>query len=214
MTWVFLSHPLDETTPTFYTNPRFTRKPQARVDTDGYAQETVTFLNHSGSHADAQAHFIQGGRAIDQYRAEEFVFASVTVAEVASQPDDLIERLVVEGRPELLLLKTGFQRLRGDPECWGYHNPGLTGDLARHLLDACPGVRALGMDLPSAAGAQHLAEGAAFHQVWLGADRLIFEDLDLNGVDAHSAIRQVLALPLRICGSDGAPCTVIAQVEA
>jgi kynurenine formamidase len=67
------------------------------------------------------------------------------------------------------------------------------------------------MDWISVSSFQHREEGRIAHRELLGAGWRLFEDLSLAIVPV-GLIHTVLALPLRIDGGDGAPCTIIASI--
>lgn len=220
--WVFLSHPIGRETPTFFTNPPVERESQTTVRANGYSQELVTMLNHTGSHVDAPSHFIELGASVDALPADKWVFENPILVDVPTEsdhlvpPDQVYSQREPLGSADLVLVRTGFERYRERPERWSFHNPGLSEQLALALVDLCPKARAVGIDLPSASAAQAMADGAAFHRVWLGqSDRtpVIFEDLHLSEIRGVRSLELVIALPMRLIRGDGAPCTVIGRVR-
>ncbi len=79
-------------------------------------------------------------------------------------------------------------------------------------------IKAIGMDLPSAAGAQNVnPHGVEFHQSVLGLGRkdgqaiLIIEDMKLD--EDLTGIERVYALPLLLKGLDSGPCTILAELK-
>jgi arylformamidase len=84
----------------------------------------------------------------------------------------------------------------------------VTPDAAAYLVDR--GLRTLGIDGPSV-GPFH--EGIVeTHQILLGAGIWIIEGLDLSRVSAGSY--DLVCLPLRVVGADGAPARVIVRPRA
>ena len=220
--WIFLSHPLGSETPTFFTNPRVERESQTTVRKNGYSQELLTMLNHTGTHVDAPSHFVELGASVDTLSADKWVFENPVLIDVATESDHLVETDGLYSHRErlesadIVLLRTGFERYRERPEHWSLHNPGLSEQVALALIELCPKLRAVGVDLPSASAAQAMDDGAAFHQVWLGqSDRtpVIFEDLHLSEIHDARSLELVIALPIRLIRGDGAPCTVIGRIR-
>ena len=78
----------------------------------------------------------------------------------------------------------------------------LSSDAARYLVDS--GVSCIGVDYLSVAGKEN---GAEVHQLLLNSDVTIIEGLDLRTID--EGIYEMIALPMKIAGSDGAPARVL-----
>lgn len=221
--YVFLSHPFGPDTPTWLDNPPVKlRGYSAIADGDVCNQTVIETLNHNGTHFDAPLHFAAHGRSVTDYAAEEFVFRRPLILDIAKADDELVTVADLEPHAaalnavDLLLLRTGFERYRGDAARYGRKSPGLAAEAGPYLLQF-EALRALGVDIPSVTAPAHLDEGIAFHQAVLGAHArdsktlLLIEDmhlpLDLSGSD----IDQVVMAPLRLEDRDGAPVTVIAR---
>ncbi len=71
-------------------------------------------------------------------------------------------------------------------------------------LVAAAGVRVLGVDYLSVGG---MESGAQTHRALLGAGVWIIEGLDLAHIPAGSY--ELICLPLRLVGSDGAPARAL-----
>ena len=83
------------------------------------------------------------------------------------------------------------------------------------MIDGFPRLRAIAIDAPSVGAPDQLAPTVETHRLLTGAGRadgrflLIFEDLRIDS-DLGQA-RRVYAWPLFIEGSDGSPCTIVAE---
>lgn len=221
--FVFLSFPLGEKTPTFADNPpvKFTQMSSiARGDIANFFN--VETINHNGTHIDAPLHFNNNGKAISELALEEFIFERPVVVDWPKGDGELITAADMEAispqveDADLLLLRTGFGQWRDqDPVRYGKRNPGFDGSAGQYMLDHFPSLRAIGMDLPSAASAVHMKEGFDFHQVVLGTrggDRyiLILEDCHLH--QDLSGLKRVIVAPLILEGLDAAPCTILGEI--
>lgn len=188
--------------------PAYPGDPVAEL-TPAAAQEPwrVTRLalgSHSGTHVDAAAHFIPGGRTIDDYELERFVLDAVVVP-VAAGRDAAIgwaalrPALPGDVRGKAVLLHTGWDRHWRDEE--REHHPYLSRDACERLVAA--GVSLVGTDalnVDATAGATIDA-----HEVLLGADVLIVENLiNLAALTPGRPCRCAF-VPLRIDGGDGSP---------
>jgi arylformamidase len=164
-------------------------------------QVTVTHLrlgSHTGTHVDAPRHFRPGGTAVDQL--------PFTALIGPAQVLDLrgVERI---GAAELgdvtaarLLLKTDNSRwIRGGPI--PARPAYLSADGARWLVER--GVLLVGIDGLTVDG----PDAAIAHEVLLGAGIVVLETTDLSLAEAGEY--ELICLPLRIAGGDGAPARAV-----
>ncbi len=217
-----LSHPLSPATPTWLDNPRVVRRAYTRIDDGEVCNQTVyETLTHNGTHVDASYHFDNAGRRITDYPPESWLFTTPVVVDVARQDGELIRAAELEplsstiAGADLVLFRTGFEQMRGDAVRFGTRAPGFAADAAS-VLRSFSGLRAIGMDFPSASSPLHLDEGVAFHQAVL-ADQpatsgtrgiLLIEDMHLN--QDLDGMEWVLVAPLMLDGADGSQVTVFA----
>lgn len=172
-----------------------------------------SFPNHAGTHIDAPRHFYDEGAAITDYPPDWWIFERPCLLDVPVDADVLISpehlRDPVPPGTDLLLLRTGFEAVRGTDRYWSA-NPGLSPELARWLRAEHPGVRAIGMDLLSVTAFAHRVEGRVAHRAFLDpqAPILPIEDMALAAVSGR--LDRVIVLPLRVPEADGGPCTVLA----
>jgi len=179
----------------------------------------MTLSNHLGSHVDAPKHFIGDGDAIDAYGPSDWVFNAPWLVDLSPvNPGAVIDPSVIDlaegrdgrcSRTDLLLIRTGFEKWRGDEMYWR-DGPGFSPDLADYLISALPHIKAIGFDCISLSSFRHRELGREAHRRFLGSNIRIFEDLALSQVSGRDSLMSVIALPLRIAGADGAPCTVLA----
>ena len=215
---IWLSHVLSQETPLYGGDVGIDfslRRSLAKGDSCNAGH--VSFGLHSGSHVDAPNHFIATGKTVDSYVAADWIFSSVALIDVDAQAGQLLGVAdlpisKIDTGIELLLLRTGFEKYRNN-EKYGKKNPGLQPELADYLRRYFVKLRAIGFDFISLSSFQHREIGRIAHQSFLGKDILIFEDLALQHI--RNDLARVIALPLRIQGADGAPCSIIAwETEA
>jgi arylformamidase len=158
---------------------------------------------HTGTHVDAPVHFLADGAGVDAFPFDQLL-GEARVVEVGDVPSIGAAQLrTVDPRPgERLLLKT-----RNSARCW-------KGD--RFLADfvylsqegaallAERRVRTVGIDYLSIAG---MEEGVPTHRTLLKQGICIIEGLDLSAVAPGSY--ELICLPLRLVGADGAPARVV-----
>ena len=181
----------------------------------------ITMLTHVGTHVDAPRHFFADGLALTDFAVEEFVFTRPVCIDIARGDGELVraEHLDVHSdllaECDLLLVRTGFGKIRADdPERYATRSPGFSPSGARFLRDECPDLRALALDTVSLACSTAVEAGVEAHRILLGGpDRrfLIFEDVNLE--PDLQALRRVSAFPLMIAQADGAPCTIVGELD-
>jgi len=216
--WIWLSYTLSKNTPAYGDGDGFQIFPEKCISSgDSCNVSKLIFNNHLGSHVDAPRHFLTEGMSVDSYQPKDWIFSSPLLIDLPLSSAELISvnhlsPLLLESKYDcdLLLIRTGFESLRSERRYWE-SGPGLHPDLAAWLKCKFPSLRAIGMDWISVSSFQHRVEGRAAHRKLLGAVWRLFEDLSL-GMVARGLSHSVLALPLRIDGGDGAPCTNIANI--
>ena len=161
---------------------------------------------HCGTHVDAPAHFIEDGATIEQLSLEILV-GTATVIEVKETDVITPELLEAQGsgsQTERLLIKTKNSDLWADP---GHRfNPNfvaLSAESARWIVDR--GLKLVGIDYLSI---QRFKDTEPLtHRILLEAGIVIIEGLDLR--DVNPGVYQLICLPLKLAGSEGAPARVI-----
>jgi arylformamidase len=183
-----------------------------------------TVWNHSGTHIDAPAHMLSGGKPISSYSFDHFVFEQPVLADVPKHddqlivPEDLEPYIAALKNCDLLLLRTAFSIYRRtDPARYRDRSPGLSLDVARYLNSRqFPKLRAIGIDAISMAATNHLSEGIQAHKTLFSREDnsavFLIEDMDL----AHdlTEMESVFVVPIYIEGLDSSQCTVIAEFAA
>jgi kynurenine formamidase len=174
---------------------------------------------HAGTHVDLPLHFFDRGPGLEAFPAEAWCFSPVGLLDLEDRPlPPVLDGRILEGVPlpedlELLLLRTGSGRLRGQRAYWEA-GPVIHPDLAGILRQAFPRLRALGLDTLSLSSWTDRPTGREAHRAFLDPARpiLLVEDMDLGSLRPEEPLRRVIVAPLRIQGADGVPCTVFAEV--
>jgi kynurenine formamidase len=182
----------------------------ARVERDGYAMSEYTLLNHIGTHVDLPAHQIAGGATLDEIPLESLVTEAVTLDLSRRDPgvvgwDELEPLLGDLGDGDWLFLCSHNGRNWGSEAYWtGWSYPDA--DASRRLVER--GIVGIGFDGPSADPVD--TETFDLHKVWLGAGRMILENL--TNLDLLPARAEVVVAPLKVRAANGAPARVLAFV--
>jgi arylformamidase len=155
---------------------------------------------HTGTHVDAPLHFLEGAPGSEAIELEPLLGPAVVV-DATSVEGDLDERglasLDIPAGAERVLLKTTNGRLWAGNE-FSRDFIRLTGSGARYVIEN--GTRLVGIDFLS------IGDEEA-HRELLGAGVVPLEGLDLRAVEPGEY--ELLCLPLRLEGSDGAPARVV-----
>jgi arylformamidase len=165
---------------------------------------------HTGTHMDAPSHFVAGAAAIDQLPFDAGV-GPARVIEIRDPQRITIAELepyrITAG--ERILFKTANSsrawRSSGFVEDAVY----ITVEAARWL--ASKPVRTVGIDYLSV-GSFAAHNGHAVHEPLLAAGIAIIEGLDLSNVPA--GLCDLICLPIKLAGGDGAPARAFVQPRA
>src|SRR5215471_11201138 len=157
---------------------------------------------HTGTHVDAPVHFIGGAAGVDQFSIDAMI-GPARVIEILDKEvctaQDLAAYDIREG--ERLLLRTSNSSRCWNVDAFVEDYAHLDTSAARMLAERR--IRMVGIDYLSIGRGN---EGPEVHRILLGAGVVIIEGLDLSRVDA--GFYDVVCLPLKILGGDGAPARV------
>ncbi len=160
---------------------------------------------HVGTHVDAPCHFIPGAAASEALPLDALIGpAWVAAAEEADAiTPELLSSLKLEPDVTRLQLKTRNSELwfRGETE-FKRDFVALTPEAARWLTDR--GIALIGIDYLSV---QRFGDPPLTHEILLREGIVVLEGLDLAGVSPGGY--ELICLPLRIVGSDGAPARAV-----
>lgn len=209
---VDLSHPVTDGMMVYPGDPEVRIEPAAVIEDDGFAVAALHLSGHSGTHVDAPAHIVAGAASIDALPLELFCGRARVVAVPGCSPrqrldvDDLDLSGVAVG--DVVLVATGWDRWFGEEEYLAH--PALSPEVATALLDL--GVRAIGVDTLSPDLTAEPGEPVSlpFHEVFLGAGGVIYENL--TGLTDLPPVVEFSGLPLRLGGGDGSPVRAVARI--
>jgi arylformamidase len=157
---------------------------------------------HTGTHVDAPVHFIADGAGIDAVPLADLIGPVRVLGVQDSKSIGVAELRGFEPRAgERLLFRTRNSQRWSEPD-FAADFVYLSLEGARFLVERK--VRTVGIDYLSIAG---MDEGVPTHRALLGAGVCIIEGLDLSKVEPGSY--EMLCLPLRLAGADGAPARVV-----
>ena len=170
-------------------------EPVSRVEDGAVAAVSRVVLGtHTGTHVDPPAHFLPGGATVDELPLDVLIGPAVVADVTGGGPIDAarLDALSLPAGTARVLLKTARLSRTGS----------LTPDGAAWLV--ARGVQLVGADTLSIEPA---TDDYPVHRLLLGAGVIIVEGLDLTA--AAAGRYQLVCLPLRITGGDGAPARAV-----
>jgi arylformamidase len=161
----------------------------------------LTLSSHVGTHLDAPAHYMEGGRTIDGLDLSLLVGPArlVTVAAAGAILPEHLATALVE-RPSRLLVRANPPT---DLAEFPTRFTAFSEEAARAAVAA--GVRLLGIDAPSVDLFE--AEELPVHRIMGSVGGVILENLKL--AEPPDGLYQLIALPLKIAGGDGSPVRAV-----
>ena len=166
----------------------------------------VSMAVHAGTHMDAPCHFKQSGISIDKMP----LTASIGKARVIEITDSQFIN-VKEIRPhrirkgERLLFKTKNSKSRWDNKPFNKNFVHLSIEAAKFLAERK--VQTIGIDYLSIGG--YGGNVIEVHEIILKAGIWVIEGLDLSKIESGNY--DLVCLPIKITGSDGAPARALVR---
>ena len=203
--WIDVSVPLHTGMVHWPDNPPVSIERELNMDRGDVCNVSKMSMGvHTGTHMDAPIHFIHGGIGIDQMPLTASIGRARVIEigdTVSIKPGELAGHDIQRG--ERILFKT-----RNSARCWQSDDfvedfVYIAHEAAQYL--AALGVQTVGVDYLSVGGSH--VDGPETHQALLGGGVWIIEGLNLSQVEP--GIYDLICLPLRIVGGDGAPARAI-----
>jgi arylformamidase len=192
-------------------------KPAPEIKTfDGSYGKNITLSSillgsHTGTHFDAPRHFFKEGKTIADYSIENFIGKAVCLHKSTERNrpislEDTDIKVINRYLPAWVILRTGFDRYWGLSRYFESH-PSISLSLLDFLIGK--GVIGIGCDFPSVDAADAEKDDFPIHRKWMGAGRLVIENLCNLERLPEGVVFQLFALPLKMA-TDGAPARVVA----
>lgn len=180
---------------------------------DGWNASTWHLYSHSGTHMDAPVHFEAGPGTIDQTPLASCFGPAWVIKVLPCEPRRLLTvadlgDVADRFKPgESLLFHTGWSAHVADPAIYRDQMPRIGEELAQWMVERQ--VRLLGVEPPSVADVNNLAEVTRIHEILLAGRINIVEGLThLEALDCERVLFG--ATPLKLHQSDGSPVRAFA----
>jgi len=213
MLYIDLSHPIENKMPVFPGTPEVEIKQFSTVEKEGFAEKELSLATHIGTHMDAPAHMIGGGKTLDQYQVSDFTgrafiipFSHDDLEEM--EQEEYLSQFENEIRDaDFIILKTNWSEKWGS-DAYFKDYPALNKSGAEYLA----GFRIKGIGLDAISIDQDSNEKYDAHHVVLGNEILIIENL--TGLDKiRSSFFNLFVFPLKIVDADGSPLRAVAELK-
>ncbi len=208
-----LSQPLFHNCPAWVEYPATEITRTFHVSVNGFNSEMMYMNTHTGTHLDVPFHFYDDGKTIEQVPVDAFagpcVFMDVRHKEPDTPitPDDIAPFMSQVERGDWVILNTGMGKKRGFNKPyllgWAY----LDGPAAEVLAKA--GVKGVGIDALSIGGWGSPTKGRPCHEVLLGQEIFILEDVLIPDELMDGKKRLMSCFPLLMPGCGGAPARAV-----
>ncbi|USS41711.1 cyclase family protein [Thermococcus aggregans] len=186
---VDLTLELSEETTVYPGDPRVEIRKWTAIEKDGYYTNALFLGEHSGTHVDAPAHFIPGGKTIDEIPLERFIGKGV-VLDVSSLNENIKPQDITKSA-EVVLFYTGGREVY------------LSEEGAKYLVEL--GVKVVGIDAPTIGD-------SSTHKVLLSNEVVIFENLT-NLQKLIGKEFTFFGVPLKIKNGSGSPVRAFAIIK-
>lgn len=220
---VFLSHVTRPGDPGWPQSPTLAVHPESQIASGDVANTyRLEMFNHFGTHIDSPNHFNPEGMPVVDMPPSRFIFRHPYLLDQPLGESELLmpEHLASQALHEAdcLLIRSGFERWRSeDPVRYAEHGPGISAAAAAYMMESLPNLRMIVLDWLSISAYQNLPDGYQAHRILAGVQghgRFIMGIEDATLKDLARAPHWVMTWPLRVQGTDGGPCTVVAGFEA
>ncbi|MFQ5851158.1 MAG: cyclase family protein [Candidatus Binatia bacterium] len=178
----------------------FQRRRMSRGDSNN--SSGVNMSVHSGTHLDAPFHFVPNGATIDSLPLELFFGPAlvhavetdrdITAGDVAAIDLEGVTRVLFKTRNSCLLRQSMY-----DPNFVAFSVEAAEALVAR-------GIKLVGLDYVSVA---HADEQTPVHRAFLDHGVALLEGVDLSEITPGNY--ELVCFPIRLRGSDGAPCRAV-----
>jgi arylformamidase len=205
-----ISLPISNALVTWPGDPQLALERVATLDSDGVNLTRLACSAHTGTHVDAPDHFIAGGATVEALPLDALIGPAHVVAlpSVHAITHEHLQALDLPADATRILFKTDNSRLWAGPDAGTFQRDfvAVTPDAAQALVDQ--GVRLVGVDYLSVEPfAGRKINDHPTHRILLGAGVVIVEGLNMT--DVPPGVYELICLPLKLVGADGAPARAV-----
>jgi kynurenine formamidase len=205
MKFVDLSHPISDEMSTYPSDPDISIVREKEIHLDRTLLHRFTMGTHTGTHLDAPAHIISGGKTLDDFPLSSFTGKTVKV-----DLNSISELDKVDEKVDGIIFDSSWYRRFKEPEIYfGSDRPEIPIYLVKKVIEM--GIKYFGCDLPSVDVSG--SEDKPIHNALLGANIIVYESLtNLNQLPLLTPF-EFFGFPLPFVGLDGSPVRAIGVIQ-
>ena len=202
--YIDLTHTFNNQMPVFPGDVTPVLEPTSDVNKDGILDHQITTGMHVGTHMDAPAHIMPGGKYLSDYPPEKFFGRGVLIDVRGKSMADIgiLGNLDIR-RGDIVLVCFGWST-EFEQEEYYKNYPEISEGLAKKLCEL--GISIVGMDSPSPDRAPY-----SVHKILFKRDILIIENLTNLDQLIGKKDFEVIALPAKL-QTEAASCRVVAKI--
>ena len=190
---------------TYPSDPKVAIVREKEIDSDRTLLHRFTMGTHTGTHLDAPAHIISGGKTLDDVTLSSFAGKTVKVdINSISTLDENSERF------DGIIVDTGWYRNFNNPnKYYGSDRPKIPEILVRKAIEM--DIKFFGCDLPSVDISG--SKDKPIHNALLGANIIVYESLTNLDQLPLLMVFEFYGFPLPLVGLDGSPVRAIGVIQ-
>ena len=205
MKFVDLSHPISNEMSTYPSDPDISIVREKEIHLDRTLLHRFTMGTHTGTHLDAPAHIISGGKTLDDVTLSSFTGKTVKV-----DLNSISGLEKVEEKIDGIIFDSSWYRRFKEPEIYfGSDRPEIPIYLVKKVIEM--GIKYFGCDLPSVDVSG--SKDKPIHNALLGTNIIVYESLtNLNQLPLLTPF-EFFGFPLPFVGLDGSPVRAIGVIH-
>jgi len=190
--------------PTYPSDPNVSIVVEKDILSDRVLLHRYSMGTHTGTHLDAPAHIISGGKTLDDVPLSSFTGKTVKV-----DLNSISELEKVDEKVDGIIIDTGWYRHFNEPKIYfGSKRPEIPESLVKIAVEMS--VKYFGCDLPSVD--ESGSADKPIHNLLLGADIIVYESLtNLDQLPILTPF-DFFGFPLSFKSLDGSPVRAVACV--
>lgn len=200
--FIDLSVVLNENTPVYPGDPKFTAKLAGILEKDRYEDHIISFGTHNGTHIDAPRHMIPNGKSLNEILLEKFTGNGICI-NVSNGFNLKACSNASINQNDIVFFYTGMSDVFYKSEYYDNY-PEITEEIANYLVSKK--IKMIGVDMCSP---DH--KPFPVHKILLSNDILIIENLT-NLKELVGKRFRVYAFPLKL-DIEASPVRVIAELK-
>lgn len=204
MDFIDLSHPIQDSTKTYPSDPDIEIKNEKSINNHNSLVHSFKLGTHTGTHLDVPSHIFLDGKNLDDFDLSSFSGKAIIIR------SDKLECLENINQPiEGLIYSTNWYKEYDNPKIFfGKSRPKIPLKVIKFVVDN--NLKFFGCDLPSVD--ESGTKSKPIHNSLLGNDIIIYESLNNLGQLPDKLHFDFFGAPLPFTGFDGSPVRAFAII--